>query len=61
MYDRNGKIVHEGEIVTIVNRPDIFLKESWAVFSLVGTNFILKNAVTNEIVFVEKDNVQRTY
>jgi hypothetical protein len=61
MKDRNGKTIHEGELITLVNRPDIFMREYWTVFSCIGTIFILQNATTNQIVCVEQQDIQRTY
>jgi hypothetical protein len=61
MKDRNGKVIHDGELIIIVNRPDIFTREFWTVFDCIGTNFILRNACTNEIKFVEQKDIQRTY
>lgn len=61
MKDRNGKVIHEGELIVIVNRPDIFNREFWTVYFSIGNDFMLLNAVTNEVKFVEQENVQRAY
>jgi len=65
MKDRNGKTIHEGELITIIDRPDIMSAEYWTVFDCVeygvSTDFVLKNAITNEIKIVSQRNIQRTY
>jgi hypothetical protein len=66
MKDRNGKIIHEGELIKIVDRPDLMASaDFWTVFDCleygVFVDFILKNCVTNEIRTVSQSNIERTY
>lgn len=66
MKDKNGKIVHEGELITIVDRPDLVgSAEYWTIFDFIeygiSTDFVLKNAITREIKVVPQKNIQRTY
>jgi hypothetical protein len=66
MRDCNGKIIHEGELITIVDRPDLVgSAEYWTIFDYIEAgsfiNFVLKNAITNEIKVVSQSNIQRTY
>lgn len=65
MRDRNDKEVHYGELITIVDRPDVTLREHWAVFDFIeekgNTRFILRNCITNEFEIVNKSNIERTY
>lgn len=65
MRDRNGKVIHEGELISIIDRPDIKSAEYWTVFDYIemGTtvDFILKNVITKEIKVVSQKNIQRTY
>jgi hypothetical protein len=66
MRDRDGKIVHEFELVKIVDLPDFHeVVAFWVIFDCVQygifTDFVLKNCVTNEIKIVPQQNIQRTY
>lgn len=65
MKDRNGKILHEGELITIVDRPDIYPLFYWAVFDVVQygiyTDFVLKNCTTNEIKILPQSCIERSY
>ena len=67
MKDRHGKIIHEGELIKIVDRPDITAcsADYWTVFDVIEvgvfTDFILKNCVTNEIKVIPQGNIERTY
>lgn len=64
MKDKNGKTIHEGELITIVDRPDLVgSAEYWTIFDYIGAtnDFVLKNAITNEIKIVNQSNIQRTY
>lgn len=65
MKDRNGKIIHHGELITIVNRPEFILHEYWSIFDFIEnkdvTKFILRNCVTNEFEIVLQENIQRMY
>ena len=66
MLDRNGKKLHEGELIKIVNHPDLIGSvDFWVVFDClevgVYVDFVLKNAITHEIKIVPQKNIQRTY
>lgn len=65
MTDRNGKEIHEGEIVKILDRPDIQPQLNWAVFDVISwgvyTNFVLKNCSTNEFKIVDQEDIERSY
>jgi hypothetical protein len=66
MYDCEGKKVHEGELIKIIDRPDLAASaDFWTVFDClevgIFTDFILKNCVTNEIKIVSQANIKRTY
>jgi hypothetical protein len=67
MFDCDGKRIHEGELIIIVNRPDIVAisADYWTIFDVlvygVYTDFVLKNCVTNEILILPQSNIKRTY
>lgn len=65
MTDRNGKEIHEGEIVRVINRPDLSPKLDWAIFDYicygVYTEFILQNCSTNEFKVVDQEDIERCY
>lgn len=63
MLDCDGKKVHEGELITIVNRPDLVLTEYWSIFDFIEatSDFVLRNCITNEIVVLSQSNIKRTY
>jgi hypothetical protein len=63
MKDRNGNIVHDGELITIIDRPDMILHEYWTIFDFIEAtkDFVLRNATTNEITIVAQKNIERTY
>ena len=67
MKDRNGKVIHEDELIKIVDRPDIMAcsADYWTVFDVIEvgvfTDFILRNVITKEIKVIPQGNIQRTY
>ncbi len=66
MLDRNGKKLHEGELIKIIDHPDLIGSvDFWVVFDCLEygafTDFVLKNCVTHEIRVVPQKNIQRTY
>lgn len=66
MLDRNGKELHEGELVNLINCPDdIYLKSYWAVFDCLECRsiiqFVLINCVSHEIKVVSQAYIERAY
>jgi len=66
MTDRNGKVIHEGELIKIVDMLDVYdTVNFWTIFDCIKygtfTDFILKHCVTNEIRIVSQKNIERTY
>jgi len=66
MFDCEGKKVYEGELISIIDYPDLFPKEYWVVFDCIWysetcVDFILKNCTTKDVRIVPQKNVKRSY
>jgi len=63
--DRNGKIIHELELIKIVNYPEIEDSFNWVVFDVIVcrnfTDYVLKNCLTNEIKILPQSCIERSY
>lgn len=66
MKDCDGKVVHELELIEVVNLPEFNdAVNFWVIFDClevgIFVDFILKHVVTNEIRIVSQKNIKRTY
>lgn len=63
MKDHNNHTVHEGEVVRVINHPEIFTKESWVVidFIAITKDFVLQEYLSHEIKVFNYIDVERSY
>jgi hypothetical protein len=65
MKDCNGKDLHIGELVSVINHPELSLQCNWIIVDFIdfGTNIdcILEQATTKEIRFINLMDVQRQF